>query len=224
MTVCLLRSARRLRAINPLCYQLPTLCNQKCCMRNVSFWNVNTYAKCYTTKNGPTLWKVTSGLEDSDTTISCPNKRENTLVDQKKVPIKEGDKVSEVRCISQEDVDTFAKLTGDHNPIHKVWGSTSNHPVIVHGALLNGLISGVIGTKLPGPGTMVVSQTLHFPHPCYTGETVTVTVEITSIRKLIVCRFSCTVNRETRITVLHGEAKLIPVKNFSNQTQLLSTI
>jgi acyl dehydratase len=187
-------------------------------MNDVNFWNVNTYAKCYTTKNGPIFWKVTSGLEDGDTKISCPNERANTVVDQKKVPLKEGDKVSEVRCVSQEDVDTFAKLTGDHNPIHKVWARTPDHPVIVHGALLNGLISGVIGTKLPGPGTMVVSQTLHFPHPCYTGERVTVTVEITSVRKLIICRFSCTVNRETRIIVLHGEAKLIPAKNFSDQT------
>lgn len=209
MTLCLLGSARRLRTINPLRYQLPALCNQKCCMDDV---------KCYTTKNGPIFWKVTSGFEDSDTKISCPNKRANTVVDEKKVPLKEGDKVSEVRCISQEDVDVFAELTGDHNPIHKIGGRTSDCPAIVHGALLNGLISGVIGTKLPGPGTMVVSQMLHFPNPCYTGEQVTVTVEIASVRKLIVCRFSCTVNRENRITVLHGEAKLIPVKNFSDQT------
>jgi acyl dehydratase len=187
-------------------------------MNDVNFWNVNTYARCYTTKNGPIFWKITKGLEDSDTNISCHSRGANTVLGQKKVPLKEGDKVSEVRCISQEDVDAFAKLTGDHNPIHKVWDRTSDHPVIVHGALLNGLISGVIGTKLPGPGTMVVSQTLHFPHPCYMGEEVTVTVEITSVRKLIVCRFSCTVNRENRIIVLHGEAKLILVKNFSDRT------
>jgi acyl dehydratase len=186
-------------------------------MNDVHFLKVNTYVKCYTTKNGPILWKVTSDLEDSDTKVCCANQRANTVVDQKKVPLKEGDRVSEVRCISQEDVDAFAKLTGDHNPIHKAWGRTSDRPVIVHGALLNGLISGVIGTKLPGPGTVVVSQTLHFPIPCYAGEQVTVTVEVTSVRKIIVCKFGCTVNRDNTITVLHGEAKLIPMKNFPSQ-------
>jgi acyl dehydratase len=187
-------------------------------MINLNFWNVSTHIKCYTTKNGPIFWKVTSGLEDSEVKISSPNKRANTVVDQNKFPLKEGDKVTEVKCISQEDVDAFAELTGDHNPVHKVGSRTSGHPVIVHGALLNGLISGVIGTKLPGPGTIVVSQTLQFPNPCYSGEQVTVTVEITAVRKLIVCKFNCTVNRESRITVLHGEAKLILMKNLSDQT------
>jgi acyl dehydratase len=185
---------------------------------DLNFWNVNTHLKCYTTKNIPIFWKVTSGLANGDAKMSCPVKRANTILGQRKFAVKEGDKVTEERYITQEDVDAFAELTGDHNPVHKVGSRTSDHPVIVHGALLNGLISGVIGTKLPGPGTVVVSQTLHFPNPCYSGEHVTVTVEITAVRKLIVCKFNCTVNRESRITVLHGEAKLILLKNFSDQT------
>jgi len=138
-------------------------------------------------------------------------------MEKKRVPVKEGDKVSVIRCVSQEDVGFFSKLTGDHNPIHKMQAVTSDAPVIVHGALLNGLISGVIGTKLPGPGTMVVSQVLHFPNSCYAGEQVTVNVEITSVRKIIACKFSCTVNRKTKVTVLHGEAKLIQMKNSCDQ-------
>jgi acyl dehydratase len=173
------------------------------------------YMQCYTITTRPVLWNAASGFDENGTDTFCHNRKVNTEMDEKKVPLREGDKVSEIKCVSQEDVNIFSQLTGDHNPIHKMPPGALNDPAIVHGALLNGLISGVIGTKLPGPGTMVVSQILHFPNPCYTGEQVVVTVEITSVRKLIACKFSCTVDRKSKVTVLHGEAKLIPIKNFS---------
>ena len=170
--------------------------------------------KCHTTTR-PILWNVALGLRENDTKTSCTIRKVNTAWDKKQVPLREGDKVSEIKCVTQEDVNIFSRLTGDYNPIHKTPAGASDGPAIVHGALLNGLISGVIGTKLPGPGTLVVSQILHFPNPCYAGEQVIVTVEITSVRKLITCKFSCTVDRKNFVTVLHGEAKLIPIKNFS---------
>lgn len=80
---------------------------------------------------------------------------------------KEGDHVTVKRKITSEDVDKFIQLTGDHNPVHV----TSKKP-LVHGAFLNGLVSGIIGTKLPGFGAIVVEQTLKFPAPCYIGDEV----------------------------------------------------
>ncbi|KMQ93633.1 armadillo repeat-containing protein 7 [Lasius niger] len=56
---------------------------------------------------------------------------------------------------------------GDYNPIH-----TESARNIAHGALLNGLVSGLIGTKLPGAGTIVIKQNLTFPNPCYAGDSV----------------------------------------------------
>jgi len=171
------------------------------------------YMKCYNTTR-PILWNVTSGLHKNVMKTSCTNRKVNTVWDKTEIPLREGDKVSEIKCVTQEDVNIFSRLTGDYNPIHKTQAGASDDPAIVHGALLNGLISSVIGTKLPGPGTMVVSQILHFPNSCYAGEQVVVTVEITSVRKLIACKFSCTVDRKNKVTVLHGEAKLIKIKNF----------
>lgn len=221
MTVCFVGSATQLTIINTLCYQLLKTCNQKYRMNCVgNFQSVKTYVKSCITTSRSILWNVTSGFEETGTKSSCPKRRINTRENQKEVPLKAGDKFTEIRCVSQNDVDAFSKLTGDHNQIHKMWTETSGRPAIVHGALLNGLVSGVIGTKLPGPCTMVVSQTLHFPNPCYAGEEVTVTVEISSVRKIISCRFDCTVNRQNKVTVLHGEVKLIPMKNFSDQTKL----
>lgn len=81
--------------------------------------------------------------------------------------LKIGDHVIVKKKITFEDVKNFAVLTGDHNTIH-----VKSEMPIVHGAFLNGLVSGVIGTKLPGFGTLVCKQQIIFPEPCYVGEEV----------------------------------------------------
>lgn len=83
-----------------------------------------------------------------------------------------GDQITVKRKITVNDVKSFTELTNDTNPIHQ-------DPVngIVHGAFLNGLVSGVIGTKLPGSGTIVVEQHLKFPKPCYVNNEV-ITIKI----------------------------------------------
>ncbi|KAG5314275.1 FCP3C protein, partial [Acromyrmex insinuator] len=91
--------------------------------------------------------------------------------------LREGDQVSVLKVITNDDILKFAELTGDHNPIH-----TESAKNIVHGALLNGLVSGLIGTKLPGAGTVVIEQNITFPKPCYAGDTIEVIVKITSIK------------------------------------------
>ncbi|XP_026830811.1 uncharacterized protein LOC105283049 [Ooceraea biroi] len=91
--------------------------------------------------------------------------------------LREGDQVSVFKIITNDDILKFAELTGDYNPIH-----TESARNIAHGALLNGLVSGLIGTKLPGAGTVVIEQNLTFPKPCYAGDTVEVTVKIVSAK------------------------------------------
>lgn len=113
-----------------------------------------------------------------------------------------GSKISIFKTITKNDVLNFAELTGDHNPVHV---ETSNN--LVHGALLNGLVSGVLGTKLPGPGTLVLEQNLTFPAPCYAGDTIEIKVEIVSIRKIMKCEYICIANGEK--IVLKGNAKVI---------------
>lgn len=116
--------------------------------------------------------------------------------------LKDGDKISIHKTITSDDVLRFAELTGDCNPIHMK--SPNN---LVHGALLNGFISGVIGTRLPGPGTVVVEQNLKYPKPCYAGDSIEISVQIVSVRKIIKCEYICVANGER--VVLKGEAKLI---------------
>ncbi|XP_035723897.1 uncharacterized protein LOC118442431 [Vespa mandarinia] len=91
--------------------------------------------------------------------------------------LKVGDRISIFKTITDSDVLNFAKLTNDYNPIH-----ITSEKNIVHGALLNGLVSGVLGTKLPGPGTIVTEQFLKFPNSCYVGDTVEIIIQIISFK------------------------------------------
>lgn len=114
----------------------------------------------------------------------------------------EGDQISVYRKITNNDILKFAELTGDFNPIH-----TESARNIVHGAFLNGLVSGLIGTKLPGAGTVVIEQHLTFPKPCYAGDIVEITVKVVSVRKIIKCEYTCIANGEN--VVLEGIAKVM---------------
>lgn len=89
-----------------------------------------------------------------------------------------------VKTISETDIYLFAGITGDFNPAHvneAYAEKTRFGRRIAHGILSAGLISAVIGTKLPGPGTIYVSQTLNFLAPVYIGDTVTATVRVKTI-------------------------------------------
>lgn len=119
-----------------------------------------------------------------------------------------GDRVVVLKRIGKSDVDDFARLSGDTNPIH------SGDRPLVHGVYLAGLVSGVIGTKLPGDGTVLVSKNLRFPNACYAGDQVKIEVEIQSIRKIIKCGFLCSV--ENKI-VMVGTADVIN-KNVTNNS------
>lgn len=88
------------------------------------------------------------------------------------------------KTISESDVYLFAGISGDFNPVHvnriEAERSIFGKP-IAHGILVAGLISNVIGMRLPGPGTIYIEQDLKFKKPVYIGDTVTACVEITEI-------------------------------------------
>ncbi|XP_073961713.1 uncharacterized protein [Choristoneura fumiferana] len=122
---------------------------------------------------------------------------------------KAGDKIRIQKTLTQKDLDAFSNLTSDHNPLHK---NNGNKRPIVHGALLNGLVAGLIGTHLPGPGTVVVSQTMKFPNKCFVGEKLTISVELVDVRKILKVKFFCIVEEEKKV-VFEGEAKLMLAKD-----------
>ena len=96
--------------------------------------------------------------------------------------IKVGDSAELTRTLKSEDIELFAVMSGDVNPAHvdaEFADSDVFHKVIAHGMWGGALISAVLGTELPGPGTIYLNQNLSFRHPVGLGDTVTVRVTVT---------------------------------------------
>ena len=124
-----------------------------------------------------------------------------------------GDSAHIERTFTQDDIDAFARVSGDDNPAHvdAAWAEASMFGGrVVHGVLTAGLISAVLGTKLPGPGAIYMSQTLKWLAPVKPGEALTATVtvrEIVAEKKRIVLD---TVVTRGEDVVLTGEALVMP--------------
>ena len=127
-----------------------------------------------------------------------------------------GERAEFSKTISETDVYLYAGITGDLNPAHineAYAGTTFFKTRIVHGMLLGGLISGVLGNKLPGPGTIYIRQEMDFLAPVRFGDTITAAVEVSEIhkeQKRVRVKTTC-VNQEGTL-VLSGEAVVSPPK------------
>ncbi|XP_037077078.1 uncharacterized protein LOC119098262 [Pollicipes pollicipes] len=125
-----------------------------------------------------------------------------------------GDRAEHEVQLSRALVERFAALSGDTNPIHvdaaaALPGADDTDDTVVHGALLNGLVSAVMGTRLPGPGTLVARQTLEFPAVCRSSDRVRVAVWLTRVRRVIGAEFSVSVPRRGGLVVMRGTAQLV---------------
>lgn len=115
----------------------------------------------------------------------------------------------QTRKVREADVIAFANVSGDHNPLHlseEFARTTRFGGRIVHGMFTASLLSAALGTRLPGTGSIYLSQTLNFRRPVRIGDTVTVIVEVIElIERGRRCRLSCTALVEGEI-VMDGEA------------------
>ncbi len=124
-----------------------------------------------------------------------------------------GQRATLSKTITSADIEAFAALTGDRNPLHLDEGFARRHRFgrpIAHGALAAGVISAALGTALPGPGAIYLSQTLKFLKPVYPGDTVTATVEVTAYREtkgIVTLRTVCA--NQSGEVVVDGEAVLL---------------
>ena len=124
-----------------------------------------------------------------------------------------GEKASLTRTVTEQDITAFARLTGDTNPLHldEDYARTTRFGRrIAHGFLTAGLISAVLGTKLPGPGAIYLEQHLRFTKPVYPGDSITAVVEIVRYQEekgLLTLKTECFNQNEE--LVLTGEAVLL---------------
>lgn len=117
------------------------------------------------------------------------------------------------KTITEADVVLYAGLTGDFNSAHVDEVAARQGRFggrIAHGMLTAGLVSSVLGTRLPGPGCIYVAQSLRFTRPVRIGDTVTARVEVTELRpegRRVILR--TTGRNQDGETVLEGEAEVL---------------
>jgi 3-hydroxybutyryl-CoA dehydratase len=124
------------------------------------------------------------------------------------------------KTVSEADIVLFAGISGDSNPVHvddDYARDTMFKSRIAHGMLTASFISAVLGTRLPGPGCIYLSQNLRFKAPVRIGDTVRAVVEVTEIdrdRARITVSTRCTVGDKT---VIDGEAVLMVPRRTERQ-------
>ena len=124
-----------------------------------------------------------------------------------------GDSAEITKTIEQSDIDAFANVTGDHNPVHvdeEFARTTRFGRRIAHGMLTASLISAVLANKLPGEGSVYLGQTLQFVAPVFPGDEITARVTVREIRedKPIVKLETVCVNQRGEV-VIRGEATVL---------------
>jgi len=134
---------------------------------------------------------------------------ENVTYDELKV----GQSARLLRTLTPADIQAFAAVSGDTNPAHldaKYANDTLFHGVIAHGMWGGALISALLGTQFPGPGTIYLEQVLHFTKPVHIGDTLTVTATVVSkddAKKYV--ELDCQVVNQKGDRVLYGTAKVM---------------
>lgn len=140
-----------------------------------------------------------------------------------------GESASLVRTLTPEDIQLFAVMSGDVNPAHvdeEFAKSDMFHKVIAHGMWGGSLISTVLGTQLPGPGTIYLGQTFKFRRPVGLGDTVTVKVTVAEKdpEKHRVT-FDCACLNQAGEVVINGTAEVIaPTEKIRRRRTILPEV
>ena len=122
-----------------------------------------------------------------------------------------GQEIVEEKLFTEDQVRRFAELWGDRNPLHmdeRYAGRSRFRGRIVHGILVAGVISKIIGTQLPGEGSIYLEQNIQFRKPVYIDEKIIVKVKITGIANNIVT-LETNAYKEDESLAVKGTAKIL---------------
>ncbi|MCK5761432.1 MAG: MaoC family dehydratase [Candidatus Izimaplasma sp.] len=128
--------------------------------------------------------------------------------------LKVGDKVSNKTIITEKNVEMFGEIIGDFNPAHfdeEYASKTIFKKRIAHGMLIGSLFSKLLGTYLPGPGSIYISQSLRFRRPVYFGDEINAVIKITEINvEKNRVKLECIAYNQSNDKVVIGEAEIMP--------------
>ena len=120
-----------------------------------------------------------------------------------------GQKARRSKTVTARDVELYAEITGDRNPLHfdpAFAAGTRFGRLVAQGGITSGMLNALVAMDLPGPGTVFMSQTLKYLAPTYLGDTLTAEVEVLSVKPdKPVCQLKATVTNQDGTVVLEGE-------------------
>jgi len=124
-------------------------------------------------------------------------------------PPQVGARATWTRTFTPEDVEAFAALAGDRNPLHfdaEFASRTRAGRLVVQGGLTTGLFNALVAMRLPGPGSVFLHQEWDYPAPVHIGDTVTAEAEVLEARAdKPITRLACVARRGDGVEVLRGE-------------------
>ncbi len=132
--------------------------------------------------------------------------------------LRPGDSASVVKVIAEDDIRAFAQVSGDFNPIHldeTVAAEGLFGKRVAHGMLLAAYFSAVIAEKLPGKGSIYLSQTLRFLAPAFIGDEITVTVEVLEVMGKGKIKLMTRCTNQSGNAVLEGEAVVLVTEQLN---------
>lgn len=140
-----------------------------------------------------------------------------------------GQKASYSKTCTEQDIQLFAVVSGDVNPIHldaEYAKGTQFGQQIAHGMYTGALVSAALAIELPGPGTIYLGQDIKFRAPVFAGDTITVELEVETIREdKAIVGLLCTCTKQDGTVVATGKATVIaPKESISIAAPKLPTV
>ncbi|HME92695.1 MAG TPA: MaoC family dehydratase [Methylomirabilota bacterium] len=120
-----------------------------------------------------------------------------------------GQTARRTQTVTADDVELYARLTGDRNPLHfdaDFAARTRFGRLVAQGGIAAGMLNALVAMDLPGPGTVFMSQALKYLAPTYLGDTLTAQVEVLALKPdKPVCQLRATIRNQDGVTLLEGE-------------------
>jgi acyl dehydratase len=123
--------------------------------------------------------------------------------------IQVGQKARRSKTVTARDVELYAEITGDRNPLHfdaAFAAGTRFGRLVAQGGITSGMLNALVAMDLPGSGTVFMSQSLKYLAPTYLGDTLTAEVEVLAVKPdKPVCQLKATITNQDGTVVLEGE-------------------
>jgi acyl dehydratase len=120
-----------------------------------------------------------------------------------------GQRARRIKTVTARDVELYAEITGDWNPLHfdaDFAARTRFGRLVAQGGITAGMLNALVAMDLPGPGTVFMSQLLRYLAPTYLGETLTAEVEVLTLKPdKPVCQLKATITNQDGTVVLEAE-------------------